>query len=310
MFICRPGSFRLCCPDRSWWLVRPSSQRFKIMARIRLRKRKPKQRVPREIPVRAMAPNIVTMMAAASGVTSIRYSCQGQWRFAVIAIFIACVLDGLDGRVARLLRATSRLGAELDSLADFVSFGVAPAILVYFWIIETVTEKSIWYPLRGMFWAFALFFAMCAAFRLARFNIMTDGGPTQPYWKHFFMGLPAPGGAGLVITPVIWHLHTGSDMLQTPLIGSLMLLTCGVLMACRWPTVSIKSLRVPASRMIPFLLLVMFVIGMLISQFMLTLGVIGILYFMSIPFSGYAFMRTRRRYEAQQQILRSDAAQA
>ncbi|MDD4101509.1 MAG: CDP-diacylglycerol--serine O-phosphatidyltransferase [Kiritimatiellae bacterium] len=270
------------------------------MAKIRFRKRKHKRRVPREIPVRTMVPNIVTMMAAASGVTSIRYSCNEQWRYAVIAIFIACVLDGLDGRVARMLRATSRLGAELDSLADFVSFGVAPAILVYFWIMQAVTLSSRAYHFRGMFWAFALFYAMCAAFRLARFNIMTDGGPTQPYWKHFFMGLPAPGGAGLVITPVIWQLHTGFDFLQTPWVGCLMLLTCGVLMACRWPTVSIKSLRVPASRMIPFLLLVMFVIGMLISQFMLTLGVIGVIYFLSIPCSGYAFLRLRRRYEAQQ----------
>ncbi len=256
-----------------------------------------------------MVPNMVTMMAAASGVTSIRYSCQGQWRFAVIAIFIACVLDGLDGRVARMLRATSRLGAELDSLADFVSFGVAPAILVYFWIMDVVTASSRAYPFRGMFWALALFFAMCAAFRLARFNIMTETGPTQPYWKHFFMGLPAPGGAGLVITPVIWQLHAGADMPQVPWLGSLMLLICGVLMACRWPTVSIKSLRVPASRMLPFLLLVMFVIGMLISQFWLTLGVIGILYFMSIPFSGYAFIRMRRRYEAQQQTPQGDVAE-
>jgi CDP-diacylglycerol--serine O-phosphatidyltransferase len=285
-------------------------QRFEIMAKIRIRKRKSKKkRVPREIPVRAMLPNMVTMLAAASGVTSIRYSCQGQWRFAVIAIFIACVLDGLDGRVARLLKATSRLGAELDSLADFVSFGVAPAILVYFWIMEVVTPDSLSYPFRGMFWALALFFAMCAAFRLARFNTMIDAGPKQPYWKHFFMGLPAPGGAGLVLTPVIWHLHTGFDLLQTPFIGSLMLLVCGVLMACRWPTVSIKSLRVPASRMIPFLLLVMFVICMLISQFMLTLGVICILYFASIPVSGYAFARLRRRYEAQQVSHSSDAAQ-
>lgn len=278
------------------------------MAKIRFRRRKQKKRAPREIPVRTMVPNIVTMMAAASGVTSIRYSCQGQWRFAVIAIFIACVLDGLDGRVARLLRATSRLGAELDSLADFVSFGVAPAMLVYFWIMQSVTAESLSYPFRGMFWAQALFFAMCAAFRLARFNIMTENGPTQPYWKHFFMGLPAPGGAGLVITPVIWQLHTGSDMLQTPWVGSVMLLTCGVLMACRWPTVSIKSLRVPAKRMIPFLLLVMFVIGMLISQFWLTLGTIGILYFLSIPFSGYAFMRLRRRCETQQKAPPGGAA--
>jgi len=270
------------------------------MGKIRFRKRKQKQHVRREIPIRTMIPNLVTLMAAASGVTSIRFSSQGNWRTAVIAILIACVLDGLDGRVARMLRATSKLGAELDSLSDFVSFGVAPALLVYFWVMKVVTPESAAYPFRGLFWALALFYAMCSAFRLARFNIMIEDGPTQPYWKHFFMGIPAPGGAGLVLTPAIWQIHTESDLLQTPWVGCAMLFIIGVLMASRFPTISLKSLRVPAKRMVPVLLFVMFVIGMLVSQFWLTLGVIGILYFFSVPITGYIFLRMRRRYEAQQ----------
>jgi len=272
------------------------------MGKFRFRKRKQKSRAPREIPVRAMIPNLVTLMAAASGVTSIRFSCQNHWRSAVIAIIVACVLDGLDGRVARMLRATSKLGAELDSLADFVSFGVAPAILVYFWIMDVVQPASAAYPFRGVFWALALFYAMCCAFRLARFNIMLEDGPTQPYWKHFFMGLPSPGGAGLVMTPIIWQLHTGSDFLQSPWIGCSMLAVCGTLMACRWPTLSAKSLRVPAKRMVPVLLFVMFVIGMMVSQFWLTLGVIGILYFVSIPVCAYIFARMKHRHEAHQTV--------
>lgn len=267
------------------------------MGKFRFRKRKVKSNKRREIPVRAMIPNLVTLMAAASGVTSIRYSCQGHWRAAVIAIFIACVLDGLDGRVARMLRATSKLGAELDSLADFVSFGVAPAIFIYFWVMEKVTPESAAYPFRGVFWALALFYAMCCAFRLARFNIMIDGGPTQPYWKHFFLGLPAPGGAGIVLTPAIWQLHTDSSALQTPWVGCAILVLCGILMACRWPTPSAKSLHVPARRAVPVLLFVMFVIGMLVSQFWLTLGVIGVLYLLSVPVCGLVFMRLRHRYE-------------
>ena len=270
------------------------------MGKYRFRKRKHKQHVAREIPIRTMIPNLVTLMAAASGITSIRYSCQGHWRAAVVAIFIACVLDGLDGRVARMLRATSKLGAELDSLADFVSFGVAPAIFVYFWLMEVVPPESAAYPFRGFFWALALFYAMCCAFRLARFNIMIDDGPTQPYWKHFFMGLPSPGGAGLVLTPAIWQIHTESNFLQTPFVGGVMLLLCGVLMACRWPTVSAKSLRVPVKSLVPVLLLVMFVIGMLVSQFWLTLGVIGIIYLCSVPVCGVIFLRMRRRHEALQ----------
>jgi len=268
------------------------------MGKFRFRKRKQKQRVAREIPIRTMLPNLVTLMAAASGVTSIRYSCQGHWRTAVIAIIVACVLDGLDGRVARMLRATSKLGAELDSLADFVSFGVAPAILVYFWIMEVVTPESAAYPFRGLFWALALFHAMCCAFRLARFNIMIDDGPTQPYWRHFFMGLPAPGGAGLVMTPAIWQLHIESDIFQSPWVGGSMLLLCGVLMASRFPTISIKHLRVPAKFMVPVLLSVMLVIGLLVSQFWLTLGIIGICYLLSVPICGIVYMQMKKRYNA------------
>lgn len=268
------------------------------MGKFRFRKRRQKQHVEREIPIRTMIPNLVTFMAAASGITSIRYSCQDHWRTAVIAIIIACVLDGLDGRVARMLRATSKFGAELDSLADFVSFGVAPAILVYFWIMDAVPPESAAYPFRGVFWALALFHAMCCAFRLARFNIMIEDGPKPPYWKHFFMGLPAPGGAGILLTPIVWQLHTESNLLQTPWIGGAMLIICGVLMACRCPTISAKHLRVPAKYIVPVLLFVMFVIGMLVSQFWLTLGVIGVVYLLSVPVCGILFLRMRKRYEA------------
>lgn len=270
------------------------------MSKFRLRKRKQKQHVKREIPIRAMIPNLVTLLAAASGITSIRYSCQGNWHHAVVAIFIACVLDGVDGRVARMLRATSKLGAELDSLSDFVSFGVAPALLIYFWVMEKVGPDCAAYPLRGVFWAIALFYAMCCGFRLARFNTMLDDGPTQPYWKHFFLGLPAPGGAGLVLTPAIWQLHTGNDFIQSPWVGCTALFVCGVLMSSRFPTVSAKSLRVPAKYTVPFLLFVMFTIGMLVSQFWLTLGIIGTLYLSSVPVCGILFLRMRRRYEALQ----------
>lgn len=264
------------------------------MKKPRIRKRRSRSKRRREVPIRAILPNVVTMMAAASGVTSIRYSCQGKWRFAVIAILIASLLDGLDGRVARLLRATSRLGAELDSLADFVSFGVAPSLLIYFWIMEGVEAGSLIHAYRGLYWGLALFYAMCAAFRLARFNITAETGPVQPYWRHFFMGLPAPGGALLLITPLFWQLHTGVVFLQTPWLGSLMLLVCGILMASRWPTISIKNLRVPAHRLAPILILVMLLIGMLISQFWLTMGSLGVLYFLSIPAGWYLFRKERR----------------
>ena len=267
------------------------------MSKFRIRRRRQKPRVRREIPVLAMLPNLITLLAAASGITSIRFSCQGQWRFAVIAILIACFLDGIDGRMARFLKVTSKLGAELDSLADFVNFGVAPAIFSYFWIMEVVPEGSVLYPVRGMFWVFALFYAMCCAFRLARFNIMDDSGDaSQPYWKHFFVGLPSPGAAGFVLLPAIWDLHTEYAFLQSPWVGSFMLLFCGALMASRVPTLSIKKMRVPTWLQLPLMLFAAFVIGMLVAHSWLTLGIIGICYLVSVPICVMTFLRLRAVY--------------
>ena len=264
------------------------------MSRFRIRKRRQKPRAHREIPVLAMVPNLITMMAAASGITSIRFSCQGQWRYAVVAILIACFLDGIDGRMARLLKVTSRLGAELDSLADFVNFGVAPAIFAYFWMMEVVPSGSLLYPVRGLFWVFALFYAMCGAFRLARFNIMEGSdNSAQPYWKHFFVGLPSPGAAGLVLLPAIWNLHTESAALQSPWVGCFMLLFCGTLMASRVPTLSIKKMRVATWLQLPLMLFVTFVIGMLVVHSWLTLGIIGLFYLMSVPVCAVTFVRMR-----------------
>lgn len=268
------------------------------MSKFRFRKRKQKQqRTPRELPVRAMLPNLITLMAAASGITSIRFSCQGEWRLAVIAITIACVLDGLDGRMARMLKVTSKLGEQLDSLSDFVGFGVAPAIFIYFWIMEVLPEGSPLYHIRGIFWAFALFYALCCAFRLARFNIMIDDGPTQPYWKHFFVGLPSPGAAGLVLTPAILDLHFESAFLQSPWVGSAMLIICGTLMASRAPTISLKKMHINTRFQIPVAIFIIFVIGMLVAHSWITLGAIGICYFISIPICGVIFMRMRSSYE-------------
>lgn len=267
------------------------------MSKFRIRKRKQKQKIDREIPLRTMIPNLVTFMAAASGITSIRYASMGKWKTAVSCILIACVFDGLDGRVARMLRATSKLGAELDSLSDFVSFGVAPGMLVYFWLMQTITEASIFYPYRGLFWAVALFYALCDAFRLARFNIMLEM-PIQPYWKHFFMGLPAPGGACLVMLPVVWQfILTPEDTSGHPLTGAISLFLCGLLLACRLPTLSAKAIRVPAKWILPVLLAVIFMIGMLVAQFWLTLACLGVLYYVTIPICGIVFCHLKKKYE-------------
>ena len=266
------------------------------MKKFKFRKLRRRPRI-RKIPLRAMIPNIVTLMAAASGITSILYSSQSNWRFAIFAIFAACVLDGLDGRVARMLNASSKLGAELDSLSDFVSFGVAPALFTYYWVMDAVEPGSLAESYKGLFWALSLFYAMCGGFRLARFNIMIEDESQLPYWSHFFTGLPSPGAAGLLVTPAIWQIHTGYNGLQNPVVGCVMLVILGVLMACPLPTFSAKAIHIKVKLMPPFLLAVMFTIGMLISQFWLTLGVIGLVYFSSIPLCFVAFWRMKRKYE-------------
>src|SRR5476649_2455760 len=146
----------------------------------------PRRRFLRSVPVRLLIPNVITLMALSLGLTAIRFAFEGSVQWALTAIAAAAVLDGLDGRIARALKGVSRFGAELDSLADFVDFGVAPAIVLY---------VSVLHHLKGIGWFVALVFAVACALRLARFNVMLDD-PTSPAWrKNFFVGMPAPAGA-------------------------------------------------------------------------------------------------------------------
>src|ERR1700688_1145722 len=146
---------------------------------------RPRGRGIRAVPLRIILPNLVTLLALCMGLTAIRFSIEGQFETAVVAVIVAAILDGLDGRIARALRGTSRFGAELDSLADFVAFGVAPALILYFWGLHEI---------KSFGWFSALVFAIAAALRLARFNVMIDD-PNRPPWQvHFFTGMPAPAG--------------------------------------------------------------------------------------------------------------------
>ena len=251
------------------------------------RRRKHTPRHP--LPLRNLVPNLATGMAAACGITSIRFSCAGQWTWAAVFILIACLFDGIDGRLARLLGATSRLGAELDSLSDFVCFGVAPALFLYFWAAADGLVR----PLSNLLWALALFYALCGAFRLARFNIMLDE-EVSPAWKHFFMGLPAPGGACLCMLPIIWEFGFGAIPFK-PVFAAVSLLVCGVLLACRIPTPSIKRLSIAHKWRVPFLLLLLLVIAFLVSDFWRTLCVLGGLYYLTIPVCSWIFLRLSAR---------------
>src|SRR6204780_505899 len=156
----------------------------------RLRLQKPRLR---RIPVRTLVPNVITLLALCAGLTSIRMAFENRYVLALAAIVFAAILDGIDGRLARLLKGSSRFGADLDSLADFVNFGVAPALILYFWGLH---------DLKSAGWIAAMVFAICASLRLARFNVMIED-PDRPAWtSNFFVGVPAPAGAITVLLPI------------------------------------------------------------------------------------------------------------
>ena len=264
-------------------------------------------------------PNLVTSLAACAGITSISLSSEGRFLPALWALLVACICDGMDGRIARLLKASSKLGAELDSLADFVNFGVAPAMFMYFWmtggpahvlpdgtelapIVDGVRHTA---PLVRIVLGCSLFYAMCDCFRLARFNTMLEQ-ETAPYWLHFFTGVPAPGGCWMVLTPAILSLALDAKgsapmlatFLQNPWTGVFMLLFVGALMASRLPTISLKHLHI-SKRALPAVLAgLLLLVAFLVSNFWLTIGVVGVGYMLTVPVTGLAFLRVRQRYEA------------
>lgn len=230
---------------------------------------------------------------------------------ALWALLVACVCDGMDGRIARLLKASSKLGAELDSLADFVNFGVAPAMFMFFWLTGKWfgnAGATLSVPFVRVILGAALYYAMCDCFRLARFNTMLEQ-PTLPYWKSFFTGVPAPGGCWMVLTPAILYyaltklqtLESFVPFLKNPYFGIAMLLFIGTLMASRLPTISLKSLHIERRFLMPVMAFLLLLIAFLVSNFWLTLGVVGILYLLTVPISGLIFCSLRSRYERQNQ---------
>jgi CDP-diacylglycerol--serine O-phosphatidyltransferase len=201
----------------------------------------------RRIPMRILLPNLVTLVALCLGLSSIRFASEGRYETAVLAILAAAILDGLDGRIARALEGTTRFGAELDSLADFVDFGVAPALLLYFWSLHSLASFG---------WVAAMLFAIAAALRLARFNVMIDD-PNKPAWtSHFFVGMPAPAGAIVVMLPMYLNLSVfgmPNSQALAPLESAYVLIVAG-LMASRIPHFSGKQIgRVPREWFMPVL---------------------------------------------------------
>ena len=236
----------------------------------------------RGLPLRFVVPNVVTLLALCAGLTAIRFAVEHRFESAVLAIVVAAVLDGIDGRIARALKGSSQFGAELDSLADFIDFGVAPALVLYFWSLH---------ELGTLGWVAVLFFAIAAALRLARFNVMIDD-PERPAWMaKFFTGMPAPAGAIVVLLPLYLHLVFNLSVSTFMVVlEAVYVLGVALLMASRIPHYSGKSLgRVPREEFI-FVLFVAAATLVLLAFFpMQMLIVLSLLYMSMIPASVRAY---------------------
>jgi CDP-diacylglycerol--serine O-phosphatidyltransferase len=244
----------------------------------------------RRIPLRLLAPNLVTLLALCAGLTGIRMAFEDRYGLALAAIVFAAFLDGIDGRLARLLKGTSKFGAELDSLSDFVNFGVAPALILYFWGLH---------DLKSAGWIAALAFAICAALRLARFNVMS-ADPDRPAWAaNFFVGVPAPAGAIIVLLPIYAaFLGLPRSPFLTWLTLSYTLLIAG-LMVSRLPVFSGKRVgtRVPPEMVGPVIILLVLFVALLIAYpwIILTIGTLGYLASLPLGWMSYRGYEERAR---------------
>ena len=243
----------------------------------------------RPIPVRMLVPNVITLLAICAGLTAIRLSTEGRMELAVAAIVFAAVLDGLDGRVARMIKGQSKFGAELDSLADFVNFGVAPGLILYFWQLHELHDGG---------WIAAMVFAISGGLRLARFNASMDDPNRPPFASNYFTGVPAPAGAVTALLPV--YLAFLGVFKSPALVTAIYTLVIAFLMASRLPVYSGKSIRmrVPPELVLPVFVSVIFFIALLIGYPWHILSAGSILYLLSLPLGWKSYRDQKRAYEA------------
>lgn len=260
----------------------------------------PRRRRFKAIPVRTLVPNLITLLALCAGLTAIRLAVEDKLELALAAIVFAALLDGIDGRVARMLKGTSRFGAELDSLADFVNFGVTPALILYFWGLH---------ELKSAGWIVALVFAICAALRLARFNVMIDD-PNKPAWAgNFFTGIPAPAGAIVVLLPIYLDFLGLSGGLVAVWLTFFFTLTIALLMVSRLPVFSGKRVgkRVPPEMVLPVFVVFVLVLALLVSYPWQVLSFGAIVYLGCLPL-GWLSYREYERKDAEAAAAAADGA--
>jgi CDP-diacylglycerol---serine O-phosphatidyltransferase len=253
--------------------------------------RRPRRQRRRAQTFDAMIPNILTTFALCAGLTALRFSLEGRFEAAVEALIVAAVLDTFDGLIARMLNQTSSFGAQLDSLSDFLSFGIVPAVMLYLWSLNGL-------GLAG--WAFALVFAVCCALRLARFNVGVDK-PVAPELKGYFTGVPSPAGAGLVLLPLLISFYAEENIaafFDSPVVVAIFVVGVAALMVSQVPTFSFKMVRIPHRYRLVTMLGVAIFAAAVVSAPWPTLTVFLAIYLLTLPFGWLSYNRRKQRIES------------
>ena len=234
---------------------------------------------------RSLLPNALTILGVSLGLSSIKFALDASYSMAIIAIAFAALLDTLDGRVARLIRGTSKVGKELDSLTDVISFGVAPSFIMYFWTINEMGKIG---------WMLVLIYTVCCALRLARFNL-TVVEETESWKINFFEGVPSPAAAGLILLPLILNLSGIIQFENTAVISSVVILSTSILMVSKIPTYSLKRILIPRQLAIFLLLGIGIFLGLLIFYTFKTLFLCGLIYILLIPASYFHYKHLNKK---------------
>ena len=229
---------------------------------------------------RVILPNILTLIGVCIGLTSIKFALDGKFELSIIAVIVAGIIDGLDGRIARLIKGTSKVGKELDSLTDVISFGVAPAFIMFFWSMSEIGRLG---------WLISLIYVVCVALRLARFNVNSE---VEPSWRdNFFEGIPSPAGGVLVLMPLIYSFSEIQFIkLNYQIIVPILFILISILLISKIPTYSLKKIVVPRSASIFLLFVIVLYFGLLLIYTFNTLIISGILYILMIPISSVHFL--------------------
>ena len=235
--------------------------------------------------VRMILPNMLTLIGVCIGLTSIRFSFNGQFDLAIIAIIFAALIDGLDGRIARLIKGTSKVGKELDSLTDMISFGVAPAFIMYFWTLSSLGRLG---------WLICLIYVICVALRLARFNINSN---QEPSWRdNFFEGVPSPAGGILVLTPLVISM-TNFDLVKIDnnTIAPIFFIVTSLLLISKFPTYSFKKIVIQRQTTIFLLFGIVLFFGFILIYPFIAISISAILYLLMLPISYFHYNKLKKQ---------------